>query len=321
MKIAYYLPSDIIDNEYFANIAKSDEYTTQEIYKKSGIQTRHKASDNELTSDLAAKAALNLSKEYDIDLSDIDTLLLCTQSPEYLQPATVYQLHHKLNLPKNINALEINIACSGYIHGLLIAKSLILSKSAKKVLLCTADLCFKMFEHSDMAQRILFGDGASATIIEQSNVNKIGQIICGTDGSGFFSMYKKYGGYANSFNAQSQSQMTLLMNGPEVFLFTLREVPNLVRQTLKTNNLNNDDIDFFVFHQANLLILEAITKSLKLERSKVIFDIENIGNTSSSSAPIALKRAIENGTIKPGHKVLIAGFGIGLAWSATIIDI
>ena len=134
-------------------------------------------------------------------------------------------------------------------------------------------------------------------------------------------MYKKYGGYANPFNAQSQSQMTLLMNGPEVFLFTLREVPNLVRQTLKTNNLNSDDINFFVFHQANLLILEAITKSLKLERSKVIFDIENIGNTSSSSVPIALKRAIENGTIKPGHKVLIAGFGIGLTWSATIIDI
>lgn len=321
MKIAYYLPNERVDNEYFATLANSDEWSCEQIYKKSGILSRQKSANDELTSDLAAKAALNLSKEYNIDFSDIDTLLLCTQSPEYLQPATVYLLHHKLNLPKTTNAMEINIACSGYIHGLLVAKSLILSNSAKKVLLCTADMCFKMFEHSDMAQRILFGDGASATIIDKSNAHKIAQVISGTDGSGFFSMYKHHGGYASPFNGQDPKDIALTMNGPEVFLFTIREVPNLVRQTLKANNLTIDDIDFFVFHQANLLILEAITKSLKLERSKVIFDIKNIGNTSSSSVPIALKRAIENGTIKPGHKVLIAGFGIGLAWSATVIEI
>ena len=321
MRVAYYLPNQRINNEYFAALASSDEYSCEQIYKKSGILNRHKSADDELTSDLATKAVLNLTQEYGIELESVDTLLLCTQSPEYLQPATVYLLHHKLNLPKTTNAMEINIACSGYIHGLLIAKSLILSKSAKKVLLCTADMCFKMFEHSNMAQRILFGDGASATLIDESNAHKIAQVVSGTDGGGFFSMYKHHGGYANPFNGQDPKDITLAMNGPEVFLFTIREVPNLVRQTLKANNLNADDIDFFVFHQANLLILEAITKSLKLYRQKVIFDIENVGNTSSSSVPIALKRAIENGTIKPGAKVLIAGFGIGLAWSATVIEI
>ena len=111
------------------------------------------------------------------------------------------------------------------------------------------------------------------------------------------------------------------MTGPEIFLFAIREVPNLVRQILKANNLNLDDIDYFIFHQANLLILKAIAKSLKLDNSKVIYDIENVGNTSSSSIPIALKRAIENNKIKPTNKVLIAGFGIGLAWSGTIITI
>lgn len=320
MKLAYYLPNETIDNSYFASLAKSDEYSCEQIYQKSGIKYRHKAAPNELTSDLAAKAALNLINGYDIDPASIDMLLLCTQSPDYLQPATIYLLHHKLNLPKTTNAMEINIACSGYAHGLLIAKSLIISKSVKRVLLCTADMSYKMFENSDMAQRILFGDGASATIIDDSNAYKIGQIICGTDGAGFFSMYKKYGGYANPFNAQTPSN-TLTMNGPEIFLFAIREVPNLVRQILKANNLNLDDIDYFVFHQANLLILKAIAKSLKLDNSKVIFDIENVGNTSSSSIPIALKRAIENNKIKPTNKVLIAGFGIGLAWSGTIITI
>ena len=318
MKLAYYLPSQVIGNEYFSALANSDEYSCEQIYKKSGIRYRHKAADDELTSDLATKAALNLINEYDIDPASIDMLLLCTQSPEYLQPATIYLLHHKLNLSKTTNAMEINIACSGYAHGLLIAKSLINSKSVKRVLLCTADLCYRMFENSDLSQRILFGDGASATLIDDSNAHKIAQIICGTDGSGYFSMYKKYGGYAYPSHS---SQNSLNMNGPEIFLFTIREIPNLVKQTLKANNLNLDDIDYFVFHQANLLILQAIAKSLKLDNSKVIYDIENVGNTSSSSIPIALKRALNNNTIKPGHKVLIAGFGIGLAWSATIITI
>lgn len=328
MKIAYYLPENKITNDYLASIANDPEFSSEKIYQKTGIKIRHKANNGELVSHMCAKAAKKLFSEYSIESSEIDFVLLCSQTPDYLQPATAFLVANELGLRTNIGAFDVNIACSGYTYALCVAKGLISAKMAKKVLVLTSDALASTNESSPMAQRVLFSDSATATLIDESNINKIYAPIFGSDGSGFFTMYRKFGGRAfpidkNSFDEyiSSPSPFTPELKGPEVFLFTLREVPKLVENILSANNASIDDMDYFIFHQANLLILNSVAKILKLPKEKMLIDIEEVGNTSSSSIPIAIKRGFEKGSLKKGKKALIAGFGTGLSWSGTIIEL
>lgn len=333
MKIAYYLPENKITNEeIFALSGNDPEWSDEQIIKKCGIKLRHIADEGELSSDMCVKAAKKLFGEYDINPSEIDFVVLCTQSPDYLIPATAFLIHEKLGLKKECGAFDINIACSGYTYGLGVAKGLILGGFARKVLLCTSDMSATSSKFQPLSERILFSDSATATVLDESNIDKIDKCVFGSDGSGFFSMYSKYGGRAYPINAQTHEEVfkdnggITPMRGEEVFLFTIKEVPNLVKNIAKANNLSLDEIDFFIFHQANILILNALIKILKLPKEKVIIDIEEVGNTSSNSIAITLKRAIESNKIaiegeQCGIKVLIAGFGIGLSWSGTILSL
>ena len=155
----------------------------------------------------------------------------------------------------------------------------------------------------------------------------MGKFIFGSDGSGFYSMYSKYGGMAYPINKENHNEVfknddvEINMNGSEIVLFSLREVPIMVKNILAANNLTMNDIDFFIFHQSNMRILKNLIKMLNIPAKKTILDIEEIGNTSSSSIAITLKRAIENDTIKSGSKILIAGYGVGLSWSGSILKI
>ncbi len=328
MKIAYYLPKNKITNDDLAKISNSTDFSAEQIYKKTGIKTRYIADQNELVSDMCVKASKKLFDEHKIAPDEIDFLLLCTQMPDFLQPSTAFLVQKELGLRTDIGAFDVNIACSGYTYGIAMAKGLIKAGFAKKVLLCTADLIASANQNSPMAQRILFSDSASTTLLDENNIDKIKECIFGSDGKEFFAMYRKFGGRAYPINKEnfdeyinSPSPFAPLLNGPEIFIFTLREVPKLVKNILAKNSMSIDDVDYFVFHQANMLILENITKILKLPKEKVIFDIEEVGNTTSSSIPITIKRALEQGRIKSSAKVLIAGFGIGSSWSGTILTI
>lgn len=331
MKISYYLPNNTLSNEYLAksveNTDLANEFTAQKIYEKSGIKTRFIADDGEIVSHMCVKAANKLFCEYNIDKKNIDFIILCTENPDYIFPATAFIVHEKLGLGKQTGAFDINVGCSGYTHGLAIAKGLIESGSAKKVLFCTCDIQASINKNAKIAQRIIFSDAASATLLDENNIQKIGKFIFGSDGNGFYSMYSKYGGMAYPINKENHNEVfknddvEINMNGSEIVLFSLREVPIMVKNILAANNLTMNDIDFFIFHQSNMLILKTLIKMLNIPAKKMILDIEEIGNTSSSSIAITLKRAIENDTIKSGSKILIAGYGVGLSWSGSILKI
>jgi 3-oxoacyl-[acyl-carrier-protein] synthase-3 len=323
--IEYQFASKKILNEDL--IINNTSWTSAKITDKIGIQTRYKATDDEFASDLAIIAAEKLFSYNAIDRKTIDFILYCTQSPDYFLPTTACIIQNKLSLSKNCGALDFNLGCSGFVYGLSIANALIESKTANNVLLITSETYSKFIHKDDISNQSIFSDAAAATIISKNGDAKINQFISGTDGSGFKNLIVKGGGirYRNIPEFQSvslqdlSSSNYLYMNGSEVFLFALTELPNLVTQTLLKNNLTFNDINLFIFHQASKVVLDSIQKKLNIDDDKFFRNLLNIGNTVSSTIPIAIKDALISNKIKEGDKVLIAGFGVGYSWSSTVL--
>ena len=319
-----------LDNTKLETIYSDPSWTAKKILRKTGIASRPIAREM-LVSDMAVKAAENLFEEHGIDRNSIDYLLLCTQSPDYYLPTTACMVQDRLGLPTSIGALDFNLGCSGFVYGLSMAKGLIAGSVAKKVLLITSETYTKHIHPMDRSTRTIFGDGASATLICQEDLAQIGRFSLGTDGSGYRNLIVPSGGMALPRTAETAQEETdesgnvrsknnLYMNGPEIFSFTLRAIPGMVKDVLEKNGLTQQDIDLFVFHQANRFILETLRDKLSIPHDRFVIDVEDIGNTVSSTIPIALKRAIARGQIKKGSKILIAGFGVGYSWGATVLD-
>ena len=303
--ISYYLPEKVVTNEEL--VKEFPEWSVEKVAQKVGVDSRHLASENETAGDLAEKAARQLFEEYQVDPKSIDFLMLCTQSPDYFLPSTACILQDRLGIPTSSGAFDYNLGCSGCIYGMAIAKGLILAGIAKNVLLLTAETYNKYLHPSDKSNRSIFGDGAAATLIDVEMANKIGEFSFGTDGSGAEKLIVRDG--------------RLFMDGPEIFNFTLDIVPKTMEDVLAKNHLTRDDIDLFVFHQANKFMLDTIRKVNGLPRDKFYVNLENTGNTVSSTIPIALKQLDDAGRLKSGMKVMLMGFGVGLSWGATIVTI
>lgn len=313
--ISYYLPEGILDNKEI----NSDfpEWSVDKISSKTGIYKRHIAAKDEFTSDMAIKAALKLFEEHDISPNEIDFVLLCTQSPDHFLPTTACLIQDKLNIPTTAGALDFNLGCSGYIYGLALSKGLISSKIAKNVLLITSETYSKFIHHSDKSNRTIFGDGASATLISTDGFAEILDFELGTDGSGGENLIVKNG--ACKYPVSNGIDDNLYMNGPEIFNFTSKAVPSLVESTLNKNNLSLEDINMFVFHQANKYMLNFLRKKIGISEDKFYINLEEYGNTVSSTIPIALKEAIDEGKIN--GNVMLTGFGVGYSWGSCIIKI
>ncbi len=327
MMIEYYLPSSIISNENL-----QEEFPTWESEKaedKIGISRRHIADENETALDLGEKAAIKLLENY--DRKKIDFLLFCTQSPDYFLPTSACILQDRLQLSNNIGALDYNLGCSGYVYGLALAKGILLANLANNVLLVVAETYSKHVYKKDIANRVIFGDGAAATIISKDSLFKIGEFTLGTDGKGFENLITRNGAFKNKLEEApeviqygTQSSYTnnnLYMNGPEIFNFTIDKIPSLIIDTLKKNNLDINDIDYFIFHQANKYILNYLRRKIKIAKEKFYINMSETGNTVSATIPIALKGSLNKGRIKNGNKVMLVGFGVGYSWGATIITI
>jgi 3-oxoacyl-[acyl-carrier-protein] synthase-3 len=329
--ISYYLPEDKLTNEKINKLFP--EWSVDKISSKTGIYSRHISGNDELTSDLAFKAATKVIEENDIDKSKIDYLLLCTQSPDYFLPTTACILQDMLKLKKNCGALDFNLGCSGYIYGLGLAKGLIASKQATNVLLITSESYSKFIHESDKSNRTIFGDAAAATIISSTAIGITGEImdfVYGTDGSGANSLIVKNGALknkkTNDLGAIDEygnivSDNHLYMNGRDVFNFTLNEVPPLIEDVLTKNKLEKDDINLFVFHQANKFMLNHLMKKIEIPEDKFFLFLENCGNTVSSTIPIALAEANKKVKLNINNNILLAGFGVGLSWGGVIITI
>lgn len=299
--IAYYLPETILTN---AQLAKEfPEWTTDKIAQKVGISERHIAAPDERVTDMSMYAANKLfSKGY--DRSEIDFVLLCTQSPDYLLPSSACILQHKLGLSTQCGAFDFNLGCSGYEYGLVVAKGLIQSGAARNVLLITAEMYTKYLSKDDKGNRTIFGDGASATWIGTEGFAEIGECSLGTDGSGADYLIVR-------------PNEPLFMDGGAIFDFSAEVVPQMVNDTLRKCGLQKDDIDLWVFHQANKYMINYVRKLLDIEKDRFYIYMENVGNTVSSTVPVALCAARDEGKLR--GNVLLAGFGVGLSWGAVNI--
>ncbi|MCK0144110.1 ketoacyl-ACP synthase III [Arenibacter sp. F26102] len=325
--IAYYLPEGKLDSAALKEIFP--DFDINKIEDKVGIKSRHIAGEKETSLDLAYKASLNVIERS--GTNDIDFIILCTQTPDYILPTGACILQDRLGLPSSIGALDFNLGCSGYVYGLAMCKGFLEASIASKILFVTADTYTKYIHKKDKGNRSIFGDAATATIITKDEKDKLGQFNLGSDGSGFDKLIIKNGGGKNEFDEKAEiknygdgNQFTdncIYMNGPEIFNFTINNIPKLISDTLKANKLKKEDVDYFVFHQANKFMLNYLRRKIGIPLEKFHIDLEKTGNTVSSTIPIALHQALENEKIKKGNKVLLAGFGVGLSWGATIIEI
>lgn len=331
MYISYYLPEDKLTNESLETVYSNPSWTALKIYRKTGIKSRHIA-DSELVSDMAVKAAQNLFAEYSVSPHDVDFVLLCTQSPDYFLPTTACIVQDRLGIPTSAGTMDYNLGCSGYIYGLAVAKGLLYAGVANNILLITSETYTKHIHPLDRSTRTVFGDGASATFLTKDDVSSIGEFVLGTDGKGAPNLIIPAGGMAQQKTAETsiekedqsgniRSEENIYMNGPEIYAFTLRTVPDLISETLSKNNLTMEQIDYVVLHQANKLVLTSLRDKLDIPDEKFCIDVEELGNTVSSTIPIAIKRAMTRVSEKfhPGSKILIAGFGVGYSWGGTVI--
>jgi 3-oxoacyl-[acyl-carrier-protein] synthase-3 len=326
-KIAVYLPEKIETNE---DLAKDfPDWSYKKVEKIVGVRQRHLADENETSLDLAHKACLNLFEK--TDKNNIDFLLFCSQNPDYLLPASSCILQDKLGLRTQIGTLDFSYGCTGFIYGLVVAKGLIAAGIAKNIVLVTTDVITKKINKADRANRLIFGDGAAATLITQSSYDYISDFTLGTDGSGFQNLIIPNGGLKNPYNPEEIDRIDedgvvrndnyLYMNGVEVFNFTIKAVPILIDEVLKKNNFTMDDIDYVIFHQANQYMLEYLKSIINIPADKFYINMMDVGNTSSATIPIGIVDAMDRGLVKSGDKVLLAGFGVGYSYGATIITI
>ena len=324
--ISYYLPEKVVTNEDL--VKEFPEWTVEKVAGKVGVNQRHVVSENETASDMALYAAEKLFSESGIDRSEVDFVLLCTQSPDYFLPTTACILQNKLGLSTSIGALDFNLGCSGYIYGLSLAKGLIFGGIAKNILLITSETYSKHIHQKDKGNRTIFGDAAAATLVSTNGFAQINDFSLGTDGRGAENLIVKKGGlrHTTKFDditfddaGNPHSSDFLYMNGGEIFNFTSEAVPVLVEQVLLKNKLQKDDINLFVFHQANKYMMNYLRKLIEIDSEKFYYCIENVGNTVSSTIPIALYEAQK--ADKLHGNILLAGFGVGYSWGAVILEI
>jgi len=289
--ISYYLPSKTISNLELEN--EFPDWSAEKVQKKIGIKERHVIGVNESVSDMAIAAAETLFTNHQISKNEIDYILLCTQSPDYFLPSTSCIIQHKL------------------VYGLSIAKALVASEIAKNVLLITAESYSKFIHPLDKANRSIFGDAATATVISNEGKFKIGDFILGTDGSGSDNLIVKNGAgrFPNKTGIVQYDQSGsiyaedyLYMRGSEIFTFTMEAVPKLIKSTLVKNNIFQSEIDFFIFHQANAYMLEHLRKKIEIPSEKFVIELENFGNTVSSTIPIAIDSLSTKNNLSSGSK-------------------
>lgn len=335
-------PENMVENSQITYLP--EKWTPEKIEKKLGIRTRAIAAENETSSDLATRAARELIELHAVDPESIDFLFFCTQSPDYFLPTSACMIQSNLGLRTSCGAIDFNLGCSGYIYGLAMARGMIDSGLIKRALFLTGETYSKFIYEKDWSVRTIFGDAATATLLTRDddpfandrqgdkaplNAN-VGNFNLGTDGTGWENLIVPYGGLRQptgpneeieSDNGSIRRTGDLYMHGSKIFNFTLDTVPIAVEDVLKKNDLSMDDIDLFVFHQANKHMLAALMRRCNIPEEKFYVNMVEYGNTVSNTIPIAIQEIWESGRLKKGDRVMMVGFGVGYSWGASIITI
>lgn len=309
------IPEKKIDNSYYESII---ETTDEWIQSRTGIRTRYHTGPDEFTSDLCVKAARDLSEKYAVALDDVDMILVATTSPDQPMPSMACRVQYRLNLQR-AGALDIYAACAGFSYGLVVAKGLIAAGTHRKVLVIGAETLSKVTDFTDRTSCMLFGDGAGAVLIEADAKGNLGACVTGANGEGGPDLY--ISGFATSIDGQElKMNRCIVQNGRKVFKWAVTKMAEQMKVLAEKNGLTLDQIDWFVPHSANLRIIEAICNETGFPLEKTLESIVDFGNTSSASIPIALYNGIQSGRVKRGDRIMILGFGGGLAFAGTVVE-
>lgn len=309
------VPAKSIPNAYFESLVD----TTEEwILSRTGIKTRYYTESNEFTSDLCVRAVQDLVVQFpEVSLADVDMIFVATTSPDQPMPSMACRVQHRLSLSR-AGALDIYAACAGFSYGIVMAKGLIAGGVHKKILVIGAETLSKVTDFTDRTSCMLFGDGAGAVLIEADNTGNVGACITGASGEGGPDLY--ISGFAESIDGQPlKMNRCIVQNGRKVFKWAVTKVAEQMPLLAAANGVTLDEIDWFVPHSANLRIIEAICNETGFPLEKTLESIVDFGNTSSASIPIALYNGIKSGKVKRGDKIMIFGFGGGLAYAGTVI--
>lgn len=333
-KISYYYPVRCLTNDDLSVL--HPEWSAEKISKKTGIYKRYLSAEDETAVDMAEKAAQKLFEEHQIVKSTIDFVILCTQSPDYFLPTSACILQDRLGLSEDCGAYDYDLGCSGYVYGLGMAKGLIESGQARNVLLLTSETYTKYIHPLDKSCKTIFGDGASASLISSEKTEDgmnaaIMQPSYRTLGSKFHTLIVANGASRHPLHDGLDEQLedgsflknsdNLFMDGKEIFEFSAIRVPELLYKNLEMNGMTLNDVDWFVFHQANQYMLNFVKMKCKLPADKFVMDLADGGNTVSSTIPIVLSKMHKDEKIKEGQNLALSGFGVGLSIANIILKV
>ena len=310
LSIGAYIPETIRTNQWFVDrMDTSDEWIT----KRTGISERRIALDTQNTSDLGVEAAKVAIKRANIEKEDIDLILCATITPDYLcMPSTACIIADKLDI-KNVMALDISAACTGFVYAVSVAKAFIESGMKKNVLIIGAEKLSSIVDYTDRTTCMLFGDGAGAAILgaTENKEDAVLDVQCSSDGS--------LQDLLMTPGIQSEEASFMQMKGNETFKVAVRTLTSDVRTILEKNKMSNDDIDLFIPHQANYRIIKAVGDALAFADEQKVVTVAKYGNTSSASIPMAINDCYESGRLKTGDMMLLDAFGGGLTWGSALI--
>ncbi len=327
--IACYLPEQTLSN---AKLGESyPHWDMKQVEQRAGVLERRVAGPQETALDLARQACRALFARHPDLPEKLDGLIFCTQSGDYPMPSNSALLHRDLGLGTRVFAFDFNLACSGFVYGLLIAEGLVATGTCKNVLLVNGDTYSKYIHPEDRSARVLFGDGAAVSWLsgEGPGLKLIGG-VAETAGKYFDKFIVPAGGFRNPRSPETalvredasgnrRSDEHIQMDGLGVLNFVTSNVPRQVRALLDKLRLTSDDIAFFVFHQASKMALDSLGRLLKVPSDRLFTNLEKWGNTVSASIPIALHDAMRSGRLPPG-KILISGFGVGFSWATCVLE-
>jgi 3-oxoacyl-[acyl-carrier-protein] synthase-3 len=310
-----YLPDNIVTN---ADLEKVVDTTDEWIRERTGIRQRHVAKEGQTTSDLAVEAAKRAMEAAGVQASDIDLLIVGTTTPDIIFPSTACLVQHRIGA-NGCAAFDVNAACSGFIFALSTADKFVRSGASKCALVIGAETLTRMLDWSDRGTCVLFGDGAGAVVLKPSSEPGILSTHLHADGAHKELLFNPVGVSAGFKLDEKNAGVRVMMTGNEVFKVAVKTLDAVVEETLAANQLEKSAIDWLVPHQANLRIITATAKRLDMPMDRVVVTVDQHGNTSSASVPMALDHGVRSGKIQPGQLVLMDAFGGGFTWGSALV--
>ena len=309
-----YLPEKVVSNH---DLEKMVETSDQWIRERTGIKKRHVAVEGQFTVDLAEQAARRALEAAGRSPQDIDLIIVATTTPDQIFPSTACLLQQRLDR-HGCAAFDIQAVCTGFVYALSVADKFIRTGSAKCALVVGAETLSRVLDWTDRSTCVLFGDGAGAVIIEASDEPGIMSTHLHADGA-YAHLLSVKGGVSQGYDSLKDGNGYVTMKGNEVFKMAVNTLGRIVDETLAANNMHKGDIDWLIPHQANIRIIQATAKKLKMPMDRVVVTVDEHGNTSSASVPLALDVAVRDGRIKRGETLLMEAFGGGFTWGSILV--